>query len=112
MNVPLGLAVATAGLLIMSAGVVGVNVVFFRYLARLSNRQSTRGAKSAAFEFVFWLLAWAALAMVGLTFLLLGLVVSSSLVTWAPLMPIAMLVLMIPTASYARWRLRGSKNDA
>jgi len=111
MNVALGFAVATAGLLITAAGVVGMNVVLFRYVARLSSGQSTPAAKSAAFEFVFWLLVWAALTMVGLTFLLLGFVVNGSLVTWAPLMPIAMLVLMIPTAGYARWRQRGSTND-
>jgi hypothetical protein len=61
MNVSLGFAVATAGLLITAAGAVGMNVVLFRYVARLSSGQSTRAAKSAAFEFVFWLLAWAAL---------------------------------------------------
>ena len=110
MNVPLGFAMATTGLLITTAGVVGANVVLFRYLARLSNRQSTRGSKSAAFECVFWLLVWAALGVAGLTFLLLGLVVTGGLVTWAPLLPIAMLVLMIPTAWYARWRQRGSLN--
>ena len=105
MNPPLGFTVATVGLVIMTVGVVGTNVVFFRSLALLSNRQLMRATPSAVFEFVLWLMAWAALVMIGITIFLLGLVLTGGLVTWAPLAPVAIVVLMIPTAWYARWRM-------
>ncbi len=63
MNSSLGIAVATAGLLIMTVGVVGANVVFFRSLPLMVNRQLMRAARNAVLKFVFWLVAWAAVAM-------------------------------------------------
>ena len=105
-----GIAVATTGLLITVVGVVGVNVVVFRSLPKLLVRPVTDLVRSAAFEFVLWLLAWSAVGMIGITILLWGLVLSGGLVTWAPLAPLALVVLMIPPVWYSRWRLRQLRN--
>jgi hypothetical protein len=109
-NESLGIAVATTGLLITAVGVVGVNVVFFRSLPKLLVRPVTDLVRSAVFEFVLSLLAWAAVGMIGITILLLGLVLSGGLVTWAPLAPLALVVLMTLPAWYSRWRLRQLRN--
>lgn len=109
-NESLGIAVPTTGLLITGVGVVGVNVVFFRSLPRLLDRPVTDLVRSAVFEFVLWLLAWAAVGMIGITILLLGLVLRGGLVTWAPLAPLSLVVLMIAPAWYSRWRLRQLRN--
>jgi hypothetical protein len=110
-NESLGIAVATTGLLITAVGVVGVNVVFFRSLPRLMDRPVTDLVRSAVFEFVLWLLAWAAVGMIGISILLLGLVLSGGVVTWAPLAPLSLVVLMIALAWYSRWRLRQLRNS-
>jgi hypothetical protein len=109
-NESLGIAVATTGLLITAVGVVGVNVVFFRSLPKVLDRPVTDLVRSAVFEFVLWLLAWAAVGVAGITILLLGLVLSGGLVTWAPLAPLVLMMLMIPPAGYSRWRLRKLRN--
>lgn len=106
MNLSLGVAVAMVGLVIMTVGVVGTNVVFFRSLPKLANRQLIRATPIIAFDFTLWLLAWAAVAMIGIAILLLGLVLTGGLVSWAPLAPLAVVVLMIPPAWYARWRIQ------
>jgi len=106
MNPSVGFAVATVGLVISAVGVVGTNVVFFRSMPKLSNRQLIRAAPRVAFEFTLGLLAWAAVAMIGITILLAGLALTGGLVAWAPLAPLAVVVLMIPPAWYARWRMR------
>ena len=111
MNESLGIAVATTGLLITAVGVVGVNVVFFRSLPRLMDRPVTDLVRSAVFEFVLWLLTWAAVGMIGISILLLGLVLSGGVVTWAPLAPLSLVVLMIALAWYSRWRLRQLRNS-
>lgn len=110
MNESLGIAVATTGLLITAVGVAGVNVVFFRSLPRLLERPVTDSVRSAVFEFVLWLLAWAAVGMIGITILLLGLVLTGGLVRWAPFAPLLLVVLMIALAWYSRWRLRRLRN--
>jgi len=102
--------VAVTGLLITAIGVVGVNVVFFRYLPKLSDRHLMHAAPSAAFEFVLRLLLFAAIAAIGLTILLLGLVLAGGLAAWAPLAPLSLIVLMLPPAWYAWWHLRRVKN--
>ena len=112
MNESLGIAVATTGLLITGVGVVGVNVVFFRSLPRLANRPITDSVRGATFEFVLWLMAWAAVVMIGITILLLGLVLVGGLVAWAPLAPLSLGVLMIGPAGYSRWRLRQLRNGS
>lgn len=106
----LGYAVATVGLLITFVGVGGANVVLFQSLPRLSNRQLMRAAPIAVFEFAFWLVAWAAIGMLGIAIMLLGLVLTGGLVMWAPLAPTAVVVLMIPTAWYTHWRIRQLRN--
>jgi hypothetical protein len=78
------MAVAMTGLLVTAVGVVGVNVVFFPSMPKLSNRQLMRAAPSVAFEFVLRLLLCAAVATIGLTILLLGLVLTGGLVAYAP----------------------------
>jgi hypothetical protein len=103
-NSSLGIAVATAGFPIMAVGVVGANVVFFRSLPLMLNRQLMRAARNEALTFVFWLVAWAAVAMLGITVMLLGLVLAGNVVTWAPILPFALVVLMIPLAWYLRWQ--------
>jgi len=110
MNPSVGFAVATVGSVIIAVGVVGTNVVSFRSVPKLSNRQLIHAAPRVAFEFTLRLLAWAAVAMIGIAILLLGLVLTGGLVTWAPLVPIALVVLMTPPAWYARWRLRHPRN--
>lgn len=110
MTTSFGFAVATTGLVVMAVGVACANVVFFRSLPLLSNRQLMRAAPISVFEFAFWLVAWAAIAMLGIAIMLLGLVLTGSLVTWAPLAPIAVVVLMIPTAWYTHWRIRQLRN--
>lgn len=86
----------------MTAGVVGANVVFFRSLPLMTNRQLMRATPIAVFEFAFRLVAWAAVAMLGIAIMLLGLVLTGSLVTWAPLAPVAVAVLAILVALYFR----------
>jgi hypothetical protein len=100
------MAVAMSGLQVTAVGVVGVNVVFFRSVPKLSNRQLMRATPSVAFEFVLRLLLFAAVAAIGLTILLLGLVLIGGLVAYAPLAPLSLLILILPPAWYARWRLR------
>jgi hypothetical protein len=109
-NSSLGIAVATAGFLIMAVGVVGANVVFFRSLPLMLNRQLMRAARNAVLTFVFWLVAWAAVAMLGITVMLIGFVLAGNLVTWAPIPPFALVVLMIPLAWYLRWQARELRN--
>jgi hypothetical protein len=109
-NSSLGFAVATAGLLIMAVGVVGANVVFFRSLPLMRNRQLMRAARSAVLTFVSWLVTWAAVAMLGITVMLSGFVLAGNLVTWAPILPFALVVLMIPLAWYLRWQARELRN--
>ena len=110
MNASVGIAVATTGFLIMTAGVVGANVVFFRSLLLMLNRRLMRAARSAVTAFVFWLDAWAAVAMLGITIMLLGFALAGNLVTWAPILPFALVVLMIPLAWYLRWQARDLRN--
>ena len=97
---------ATAGLLITIAGVIGANIVFVRFLPIALRRPITTETRIAILESVLRLLLFAAIAMIGLTALLSGLVVAGSVVTWAPLAPVAVLALMVPTAWYARWLLQ------
>jgi hypothetical protein len=104
------MAVAMSGLLVTAVGVVGVNVVFFRFVPKLSNRQLMRAAPSVAFEFVLRLLLFAAVAAIGLTILLLGLVLTGGLVAYAPLAPLSLLILILPPAWYARWRVQQLRN--
>ena len=110
MNSSLGIAVATAGFLIMAVGVVGANVVFFRSLPLMLNRQLMRAARNAVLTFVFWVVVWAAVGMLGITAMLLGFVLAGNLVTWAPILPLALVVLMIPLAWYLRWQARELRN--
>jgi hypothetical protein len=105
-NGTLGVAVATSGLLITVVGVVGANVVFVRFVPIALRRPITTETRIAILESVLRLLLFAAIAVVGLTALLFGLAATGSLVTWAPLAPLALLALMIPTAWYARWLLK------
>lgn len=105
MNTSLGFAVATFGLVIMTVGVVSANIVFFRSLPLLTNRTLMRAAPIAVFEFAFWLVAWAAVALLGIATMLLGLVLTGGLVTWAPLVPLAPAVLAIPLALSLRWQI-------
>jgi len=105
-----GIAVATAGFLIMLVGVVGVNIVFFRSLPLTLNRESMRAARNAVLTFVFWLVAWAAVAMLGITVMLLGFVLAGNVVEWAPILPFALVVLMIPLAWYLRSQARELRN--
>ncbi len=97
---------ATAGLLISVAGVVGANIVFVRFVPISLRRPKTSETRIAILESVLRLLLFATIAVIGLTFMLFGLVVTGSLVTWAPLAPLALLALMIPTVWYARWLLK------
>lgn len=66
----------------------------------------TTETRIAILEFVLRLLLFAAVAAIGLTTLLLGLVLTGGLVTWAPLAPLAILAVMIAPAWYARWLLK------
>jgi hypothetical protein len=75
-----GIAVATPGVLIMTVGGVGANVVFFRSLPLMLNRQLMHAARNAVLTFVFWLVAWAAVGMLGITVMLLGFVLAGNLV--------------------------------
>ena len=118
----IGLGVAALGLAITAAGVVGANVVFFRFMPKLlsrraavsSRRREGRGVprtdQLVAHEFVFGLLLFAALAASGLTILLVGLVVGGNVVNWAPLMPLALAALSIGMAAHSGWRLRQLRN--
>jgi len=106
----LGIAVATAGFLTMTVGVVGANVVFFRSLPLMLNRQLMRAARNAVLTFLFWLVAWAAVAMLGTTVMLLGFVLAGNVVTWAPILPFALVVLMIPLAWHLRLQARELRN--
>lgn len=106
MTTGLGFAVATIGLVITAVGVVGANVVFFRSLPKMLDRAAVRLAPIVAFEFVFWLVLWAGLGMLGIAILLLGLVIAGGLVQWAPLAPAAVVVLTITLAWYSRWRIQ------
>ena len=110
MNASVGIAVATTGFLIMTAGVVGANVVFFRSLPLMRNRQLMRAARSAVLTFVFWLVAWAGVAMLGTTIMLFGFVLTGNVETWAPILPLALMLLMIPLAWYLRWQARELAN--
>ena len=110
MNSSLGITVATAGFLIMTVGFVGANVVFFRSLPLMLNRQLTGAARNAVLKFVFWLVSWAAVAMLGTTVMLLGFVLAGNVVKWAPILPFALVVLMIPLAWYLRWQARELRN--
>ena len=94
---------ATAGLLITAVGVVGANIIFVRFVPTALRRPITTETRIAILKSVLRLLLFAAIAMIGLTALLSGLVVAGDLVTWAPLAPVAVLALMVPTAWYARW---------
>jgi hypothetical protein len=109
-NFSLGIAVATAGLLIMVVGVVGANVVFFRSLPLMLNRQLMRAARSAVLTFVFWSVAWAAVVMLGITVMLFGFVLAGNVVKWAPILPLAIVVLIIPLAWYLRLQARELRN--
>jgi hypothetical protein len=42
--------------------------------------------------------------------MLLGFVLAGNLVTWAPILPFALVVLMIPLAWYLRWQARELRN--
>jgi hypothetical protein len=106
MNGTLGVAVATTGLLITVVGVVGANVVFVRFVPMALRRPITTETRIAILESVLRVLLFAAIAMIGLTALLFGLAVTGSLVAWAPLAPLAVAALMIPTGWYARSLLR------
>ena len=110
MHASVGIAVATTGFLIMTAGVVGANVVFFRSLPLMRNRQLMRAARSAVLTFVFWLVAWAGVAMLGTTIMLFGFVLTGNVVTWAPILPLALMLLMILLAWYLRWQARELAN--
>jgi len=90
----------------MTVGVVGANVVFFRSLPLMLNRQLMRAARRAVLTFVFWLVAWAAFAMLGTTVMLLGFALAGNMVTWAPILPFTLVVLMIPIAWYLQWQAR------
>ncbi len=104
------MTVATTGLLVATAGVVGANIVFFRFPRKRPDRGGVDQIQGVAvFEFVFHFLLFAAVTAVGLTVLLLGLVLAGGLVTRAPLMPLTLLVLTILTAWYARWRLKQAR---
>jgi len=78
-----GFAVATVGFVMMAVGVAGANVVFFRSLPLLSNRPLMRSAPNAVFEFAFWLVAWAAVAGLGIATMLLGLVLTGGRAMWS-----------------------------
>ena len=106
MTTGLGFAVATIGLVITAVGVIGANVVFFRYLANMLDRAAVRPAPIVAFEFVFWVLLWAGLGTFGIAILLLGLVITGGLVQWAPLAPTGVVVVTILLAWYSRWRIQ------
>lgn len=116
MNPDLAFVVGATGFLIMMVGVVGANVAFFRSLPMMLNRESrsaarsavpspTRSAaRSAVFTFAFWLVAWAAVAMLGMTVMVFGIVLDGDVVTWAPILPLTLVVVTIPLAWYIRWR--------
>jgi hypothetical protein len=105
-NETIGVAVATAGLLITIAGVVGANIVFVRFVPIALRRPITMETRIGILESVLRLLLFAAIVAIGLTGLLFGLVITGRLVTWAPLAPLALLALMIPTVWYARLLLK------
>jgi len=106
MNGTFGVAMATAGLLITVAGVVGANVVFIRLVPIALRRPITTDTRIAILESVLRLLLFAGIVAIGLTALLFGLAATGSLVSWAPIAPLALLALMIPTAWYARLLLK------
>ena len=106
MNGTIGVAVATAGLLITVAGVIGANIVFVRFVPISLRRPITTETRIAILETVLRLLLFAAIVAIGLALLLFGFVVTGSVVTWAPLAPVALLALMIPTAWYVRRLLK------
>jgi hypothetical protein len=106
MNGTLGVAVATTGLLITVVGIVGANVVFVRFVPIALHRPITTETRIAIPVSVLRLLLFAAIVGIGLTALLFGLAATGRLVRWAPLAPLALLALMIPTAWYARWLLK------
>src|SRR5258706_14395100 len=105
-NPYVGIAVATTGFLVMAAGVVGANVVFFRSLPMMLNRQFMRSARSSVLTSVFWLVAWAAVTMLGIAIMLFGFALIGNMVRWAPILPLALVVVMIPLAWYLRWQAR------
>ena len=83
------------GLVITCAGVVGVNVVFFRSMPKLMNRRTAisverrevtgvpRADQQMAHEFAIGLMLLAAVAACGLTIMLTGLVLGGKVVNWA-----------------------------
>ena len=73
------------------------------------NRQLMR-AREAVLKFLFLLVGWAAVAMLGITVMLLGFVLAGNVVKWAPILPFALVVLMIPLAWYLRWQARELRN--
>jgi len=48
--------------------------------------------------------------MLGITIMLFGFVLTGSVVTWAPILPLALMLLMIPLAWYLRWQARELAN--
>lgn len=106
MNGTIGAALATAGLLITVGGAIGGNIVFIRFLPISVRRPMTTQTRIATLEYVLRLLLFAAIVAIGLALMLLGFVVTGSVVTWAPLGPVALLALMIPTAWYVQRLLK------
>jgi hypothetical protein len=100
MDGTLGVAVATTGLVITVAGVVGANIVFVRFVPIALRRPITTETRIAILESVLRLLLFVAIVAIGLTALLFGLAAR------APLAPLALIALMIPTAWYVRWLLK------
>jgi len=114
----LAASVAVVGLAITGAGVVGVNVVFFRSMPKLiksrsaavaqrrEGRDVSRDDQRVAFESALGLMLFTAVAAIGLTIMLLGLALGGSAVKWAPLAPLAVVVLAIGGVAYSGLRLR------
>ena len=48
--------------------------------------------------------------MLGTTIMLFGFVLTGNVVTWAPILPLALMLLMIPLAWYLRWQARELTN--
>jgi hypothetical protein len=93
-----------SGTAIAIVGIVVFNVVFFRFI--ISNQPGGSPSRAAAtFQAMFWMLIFGAVFAGGLSLALLGFSLEGSISAWAPSGPLALVVLIIPTAWFTRWRL-------
>ena len=100
----LSVSLIVSGTAIAIVGLVVFNVVFFRFI--LSNYLGGSTSRAVAtFHAMFWMLVFAAVFAGGLSLGLLGFSLEGSISGWAPSGPLALVVLIIPTAWFARWRL-------